>query len=133
MTSSFPLAGGCLCGHVRYQIEQMPVAVGICHCVSCRRSAGAESVAWAVNDADAFSFTRGQPRTFHSSAGVQRTFCSDCGSTLTYRKATNLIDVTLGTLDDPELLQPTKETWCQDRVSWNALNASLAHYDQRTT
>ena len=133
MTATFPLAGGCLCGQIRYQIRRIPNAAGICHCKSCRRAAGAESVAWAVNHADAFAFMEGQPRVFQSSEGVERTHCGDCGSTLTYRKSPDSIDVTLATLDDPESLQPTKETWCRDRVSWNALNDSLAHYDERTT
>jgi hypothetical protein len=132
MTATFLLAGGCLCGHIRYEIKQMPEATGICHCESCRRAAGAESVAWAVNNADAFAFTEGQPRIFRSSEGVERTFCGDCGSTLTYRSSPDSIDVTLATLDDPERLPPTKETWCEDRLSWNALNHDLTQYEQST-
>ena len=131
MAVTLPIVGGCFCGQVRYQITQMPTATGICHCESCRRIAGAESVAWAVNDADAFVFTIGQPRVFRSTNGVERTFCDNCGSTLTYRRdARDLVDVTLATLDDPEVLPPTKETWCRDRVSWNPLNNALAHHER---
>jgi hypothetical protein len=112
----------------------MPAATGICHCRSCRRVAGAESVGWAVNDIDAFVFTAGQPRAFESSSGVERTFCGDCGTTLTYRRdSRRFIDVSLATLDEPELFPPTKETWCQDRVSWNRLNDALAHHERRSS
>jgi hypothetical protein len=133
MTAGFPLEGGCLCGRIRYQIKRSPIATGICHCKSCRRAAGAESVAWAVNRSDAFAFVGIRPRLFQSSEGVERTFCGDCGTTLTYRSSPESIDVTLATLDEPELLPPTKETWCRDRLSWNPLNSALAHHDQRTT
>ena len=131
MTVSLPILGGCFCGRVRYQISRTPSATGICHCTSCRRSAGAQSVGWAVNDTDAFTFTTGHPRVFRSSKSVERTFCDHCGTTLTYRRdSRDLVDVTLGTLDEPELFPPTKETWCSDRVSWDQLDDGLAHHEQ---
>jgi hypothetical protein len=134
MTVSLPIDGGCYCGRIRYRISRMPRATGICHCRSCRRTAGAQSVAWAVNETDAFAFTTGRPHAFRSSDGVERTFCGECGTTLTYRRdSRDLVDVTLATLDDPELLPPTKETWCRDRVSWNQLDESLAHHEQGST
>ena len=134
MTVSLPISGGCFCGRVRYRITRLPTATGICHCKSCRRIAGAESVGWAVNDTSAFTLTKGHPRVFLSSIGVERTFCDRCGTALTYcRDSRDFIDVTLASLDDPELLPPTKETWCRDRVSWNQLNDALAHHEQGST
>jgi len=131
MTTVFPIDGGCLCGRVRYRVARRPSRTGICHCRSCRLATGAESVGWAVSDEDAFAFTRGEPRAFQSSAGVERTFCGDCGTTLTYRReARPFVDVTLATLDDPEVLPPQKETWCQERVSWNPLNRDLVHHER---
>ena len=89
---------------------------------------------WAVNDTGAFAFTKGQPQVFRSSKDVERTFCVNCGTALTYcRDSRNAVDVTLATLDDPELLPPTKETWCRDKVSWNRLNDALVHYEQGST
>ncbi|NKC01942.1 MAG: GFA family protein [Pseudomonadales bacterium] len=130
MAVEFPIFGGCFCGYVKYQISEMPSSVGICHCESCRRIAGAESVGWAVMNKDALSFTEGSTRDFRSSESVERTFCERCGTTLTYhRDGRELIDVTLATLDNPELLQPTKETWCGERVSWNQLNDNLDHFE----
>jgi hypothetical protein len=130
VTATFPINGGCFCGRVKYQLSEMPSSIGICHCQTCRRIAGAESVGWAVINKDAFSFTQGNARGFQSSEGVERTFCDNCGTTITYcRDGRKLVDVTLATLDDPELLQPTKETWCGDRISWNQLNDTLDHYE----
>jgi hypothetical protein len=87
-----------------------------------------------VNETEAFSFTSGHPRAFRSSRDVERTFCEKCGTTLTYRyDARNFIDVTLASLDDPELLAPAKETWCLDRISWNQLNDTLAHHERGST
>ena len=88
-------------------------------------------MAWAVNYSGAFTFTKGEPQIFQSSVGVERSFCGVCGTSLTYRRDTrNPIDVALATLDDPELLSSTKETWCVERMSWNPLNDSLQHYER---
>jgi hypothetical protein len=130
MSLTFPLEGGCHCGEVRYQVAEMPIATAICHCVSCRRIAGADRVAWAVNNDNAFAVTKGEPCVYASSECVERTFCSDCGTTLTYRNSPDSIDVTLASLDDPEALPPTKEVWCQNHLSWNPLNTELEHHDQ---
>lgn len=124
------IEGGCLCRHVRYQISQAPEAAAICHCISCRLAAGAESVAWAVVPIDGFSCTGSELRRYQSSESVERTFCGRCGSTITYQQKPETIDVTLATLDDPESLPPTQEVWCESRLSWNAANPALVQHDQ---
>ena len=123
------VTGVCFCGDVRYAIEGEPKALGICHCESCRRIAGAESVAWAVIPQDAFSVTAGEPTTFRSSANVTRMHCARCGTCLTYRVDDRaFIDVTLGSLDDPETWIPKNETFREEAVSWNALSPDTSHF-----
>ncbi len=39
--------GGCMCGAVRYVGTGKPYNVTHCHCLDCRRSAGAAFVTWA--------------------------------------------------------------------------------------
>lgn len=36
----FPLAGGCACGLIRYQLERAPVLVHCCYCTACQRQTG---------------------------------------------------------------------------------------------
>jgi len=88
--------GGCLCGAIRYRVTSAPTALVVCHCRSCRLSSGAPSLAWAIFRAADFAFTRGAPAMFASSPGVERGFCSRCGTTLTYSGSdrTNVADVT---------------------------------------
>ncbi len=117
-----PLEGGCLCRIVRYRIAAAPVSVSICHCFSCRRAAGAPSVAWAVIPAEGFAFTAGGPARFASSPGVERTHCARCGTSLTFQSATESIDVTVASLDDPEALTPDHEIWLAHRLSWQAVD-----------
>ena len=124
----FPIEGGCYCGKIRYRISAEPIDSAICHCETCRRVAGAESVAWAVCAENSFEVGQGQPSTLLSSEGVERYFCDACGTSLTYKVSPGFIDVTLGSLDNPELIRPRKEVWIGERVSWNPLDESLEHF-----
>jgi len=114
------LAGGCLCGAVRYRAEGGFHHPTLCHCGSCRRAAGAPAVAWISFPRDRFSFTLGAPQTFRSSPDVERTFCARCGTPLTYARddRPEEIDVTTATLDAPERAAPVDHTWVADRLSW---------------
>ncbi|HUO98018.1 MAG TPA: GFA family protein [Rhizomicrobium sp.] len=122
--------GGCLCGAVRYRFSGVPKALSLCHCVSCRRAAGAPAVAWTVVPRAAFSFVSGAPSRFRSSPPVERTFCAACGTPLTYRSDASpaTIDITTASLDRPELFAPTKEIWLDHRIPWMATNPALERY-----
>lgn len=120
------LPGGCLCGAVRYRMHRAPLSAGICHCVTCRRAAGAGSVAWATLPKADFEMT-GEMAVHASSPGILRGFCPTCGTSLTFDDGSETIDVTLASLDDPEAVRPTKEIWLDHRVSWVATDPDLEH------
>ena len=52
-----------------------------------------------------------------------RTFCQDCGTSLTYEstKRTDQVDIITATLDHPESFAPTEDAWDEERLSWVAL------------
>lgn len=125
-----PIDGGCLCGAVRYRATGEPQARSLCHCRSCRKASGAPTVAWVVLRTRDFSFTRGQPVAFESSPGIERTFCGQCGTPLTYqrRNGSSTIDVTTATLDAPDDYAPTKEIWIEHKIAWETLSPETKHY-----
>jgi hypothetical protein len=125
------LTGGCLCGAVRYEARGAPFHPTVCHCSICRRSAGAPMVAWfTVKPAD-FAFTSGQPSTYRSSAKGQRTHCATCGTQLTFKlDALDEIDVTAGSLDDPEAVPPHDHTYTSTQLSWLHLDDGLPRYTE---
>lgn len=125
-----PTEGGCLCKAVRYRVTGKPLARTLCHCRSCRLASGAPSLAWTVFRSADFVVTAGALVSFQSSAGVYRTFCGNCGTSLTYQSAsrTDAIDVTTISLDHPENFAPTMEIWVDHRVPWEPLDGALPHY-----
>jgi hypothetical protein len=124
------IEGGCLCGAIRYRASGSAYGITHCHCRTCRRAGGAPFVTWAGFDRDKFAFTQGQPASHASSPKVLRAFCATCGTALTYQRADvpGSIDVTLGSMDDPEALRPEDHTWTESRLSWIALNDRLPQY-----
>ena len=101
--SGDPHEGGCFCGRVRYRVAGEPLGSAVCHCVSCRRTSGAQSVAWLTFPHRKFSFVHGEPADYRSSDEVSRTFCQSCGTSLTYKhdEEPDSIDVTTASLDRP--------------------------------
>src|SRR5207247_1048172 len=103
--------GGCLCGNVRIVASGLPYRVGLCHCLDCRKHHGALFHASAVFPQDAVTID-GETRDY---AG--RFFCPRCGSSIFARTADE-IEVSLGSLDAPDQLMPTYESWIVRRESW---------------
>src|SRR5262245_51849861 len=128
--ASDALHGGCFCRAIRYVIRGTPRVVAYCHCSMCRRSAGAPVTAWAMFDAGAFEFEQGTPRVHASSPGVERRFCGDCGTPLTYMSdgIPGLVDVTVGSMDRPEALPPQVHVWDGNRIPWVQLADDLPRH-----
>lgn len=114
------VTGGCHCGAVRYIVRAVPDKAVVCHCPDCRRAAGAQSVAWIFLSLENFDITAGTPAEYVSSPGVLRKFCSKCGTTLSREgeKHPGRIDVTIGSLDNPERFPPTRAVYRKHRLSW---------------
>ena len=112
--------GGCLCGAIRYRVTGVPSWSTICHCRACRKASGAPSVGWLTFDRGNFSLLQGVLGRFGSSPGVVRTFCTICGTPLTYATEgrPDDIEVTTVSLDDETKFPPTCEVWVAHKVSW---------------
>ncbi|MCM2462748.1 GFA family protein [Pseudomonas sp. CG7] len=115
--------GGCLCGNVRLEALGRPYRVGLCHCLDCRKHHGALFYAAAVFPQDAVT-VEGETRDY---AG--RFFCPCCGSSL-FARSGDEIEVHLGTLDAPDQLMPTYESWTVRRESWLPAFALTRCYEQ---
>lgn len=113
------LEGGCLCGAVRYRITGAPVMASVCHCALCRRASAASSIAWAMFRKEQVVFDN-PPASYVSSTVGRRSYCPACGTQLSLSASDlpGLIDITIGSLDDPEAIRPTQHYWGTRRVPW---------------
>lgn len=130
--SESALEGGCQCGCVRYRISGAPVMTAMCHCSTCRRANAAPAVAWAMYTEDQVDFVRDKRTQYESSPGCRRGFCTACGSQISFSAAyiPGLIDITIGSLDDPERVAPAFHYWDSRRLSWLHLGDELPRYPE---
>lgn len=122
------LTGRCLCGDVRYTAGAALYAATLCHCESCRRAQGAHAVAWFTVARDSLRFTATAPRIFRSSPGVERAFCAQCGTPISYRNVARAeeVDLTVCSLEPPATIAPADHIWMGDALAWDRPGDGLA-------
>jgi len=113
-------SGGCLCGAVRYRASADPLRVVSCHCGTCRRASGAAFMTFVHFPVGAFEWIGGQPARYRSSTAAERGFCAVCGSTLSMHEAVlaDRVQVSLGSLDRPDLVRPDDHVWTMSQLPW---------------
>jgi hypothetical protein len=84
MTSPTPHSGGCFCGTVQIEVSGEPVAMGYCHCESCRRWSAGPVNAFTLWKPEALKVTRGAGSvgSYNKTALSHRKWCTKCGGHL---------------------------------------------------
>jgi hypothetical protein len=118
------LEGRCCCGFVHYRAGGAPSNETNCHCSLCRRTSGAVFLSWFTVPRTEFRFVGGEPARFQSSEHGTRTFCLRCGTALTFQSTRfpDEVDVTIGSLDEPERVSPKDDTHTDSKVAWVAVD-----------
>lgn len=109
--------GGCQCGSVRFRIEGPLGRASICHCRMCQKHFGSFFGAFVSTKPGQVQWTRTEPAYFQSSVNIDRGFCKNCGTPMTYRYHSGL-DVAIGTFDDRSDLMPTIQLNYGSRLPW---------------
>ena len=126
--------GSCLCGAVTYTITGTIGEITHCHCKACRKAHGSafSSVA-SVQDSDFHLLNKDKLKSYESSIGKHRYFCSNCGSQIyAKRQDTAHIILRLGSLDS-EIDSPEKEhIWVSEKANWYCLNSQLPEREEFT-
>ena len=118
--NSDQITGGCYCGAVRFSTSTPTMHQCNCHCSNCRRAVGAQAIAWITVPLARFKLDEGNPKRFRTETDAWRTFCENCGTSLTYECDDRLgeIDITTGCLDHPERFAPTKDIFPEEKLPW---------------
>ena len=116
------ITGGCLCGKVRYEVNDELFDAHYCHCRKCQKASGAPVIAGAFVSRKAFQLTVGRPKLYKSSPVVERGFCGDCGTYLLYRPLipewSDWMIITIASLDHPESVPPQRHYGVEARINW---------------
>ena len=125
------VTGGCVCGGTRYVLKSRLFALVDCHCIDCRRSAGAPYVTWGSVSREDLVVTKGEPRKIPYANRI-RSFAACCGTHLFFEDNNDsaTIDVTIASLDDPTPFAPQRAIWLEDKLPWVALDESLPSFQK---
>ncbi len=117
-----PLTGGCLCGAIRYRATPDHRDGYYCHCRMCQLAFGNTRAAFINLRKDEVQWLTQPPACFESSRFARRGFCAHCGTPLSFEyHATERMDLSVGSLDDPAALKPVLHFAVESRIAaWHA-------------
>ena len=123
------IKGGCMCGRIRYEINDKPLGSMMCHCSMCQKFSGAPAIAGTTFVAEKVKWTKGAPRFYESSKIAKRGFCPDCGTSLVYQGLigiwTKWTLVFTASVDEPAEYRPTYHMGVESMMPWMEIHDDL--------
>jgi hypothetical protein len=118
MADNLPaVAGGCLCGRVRYEAKPTHREGYYCHCRMCQLAFGNTRAAYINLRKDQVRWLSA-PAYYQSSKIARRGFCGNCGTPLTFEfPDSERMDLSVGSLDDPGAFKPTTHFAVETRIA----------------
>jgi hypothetical protein len=120
-----PLAGGCLCGSVRYEIAEPLEVAAYCHCTRCQRRTGSAAAVSGRIVPGSLRIVQGgeHVQAWEPGDGYAKCFCRLCGGALWSRHPEDheQIWVRLGTFDADPGIRPTYRQYVAYAVPWEPI------------
>lgn len=125
------LHGSCLCGAVRYEVQDAFEYSQCCHCADCRRATGSAFKPFAGIGIGKLKITEGEGRILkYGGAAAHDVHCGVCGSLLfSVVRSGAYAHVTLGTLQDEPSIRPSAHIFVADKAPWHEITDDLPQYD----
>jgi len=126
------LAGECLCGAIRYSVEDSFRYALNCHCSQCRKATGSAFKPFGGIERNKLSVVKGAENlmTFGDERGHDA-HCKSCGSLLySVVREGEYAHVTLGTLMDDPSMRPTAHIFVGSKAPWFTITDALPQYEE---
>jgi hypothetical protein len=127
--------GACFCGAIAAELHGEPFWICYDHDKDCRRAIGSPLNVWVGYRPDDFNLICGAPKTFSKTKGVARTFCADCGTSISYSDEglNDELYIAIGFLDRPERFPPQAHAYWREKLSWLEFFDHLPRIDRNST
>ena len=132
------VAGSCLCGRVRFEIDGPLTPIQLCHATRCRKATGSAFATELAADASHLRWISGEDLVTVFEAPLLRepppyrhAFCRVCGSPLPVRlEGTDFVALHAGVLDgDPET-RPFRHIFVGQSASWHTITDALPQFER---
>lgn len=126
------ITGECFCGEVKYSISGVLRDARSCHCSRCRKAFSCQASAYALVDADKFSWVSGEKllTSYIGKHGFGLQFCSKCGSTLCGVSNNKVHGVTLGCVNGEPQIELGKHIYVGSKASWETIAEGVPQYQE---
>ncbi len=118
MSEEKTYSGSCFCGAVEFMVSGEAVAMGYCHCESCRHCSAGPVNAFTLWKPEAMEITKGEDNilTYNKTENSYRKSCNTCGGhILTDHKPMGLIDVYAAVIPELEF-KPVMHVFYEETV-----------------
>lgn len=116
------LTGECLCGVVKFSVENRFKAFYQCHCKQCQQLTGSAFASNIFTEPDNIEWLSGKDKitTYeHHSREFSKSFCKICGSGIPFRNKTKTsLIVPAGSLNELPDIQPQANIFISEEACW---------------
>ena len=128
------ITGGCLCGAVRFEVEDNFQQLNLCHCDQCQRATGSAHASNLFTHPENIRWTMGKDfvkRFDVPGRVISNAFCSKCGSGLPYvSKTGKSLIVQAGTLNEAFTSNPmVRHIFWSERAAWYDAAAAAERHE----
>jgi hypothetical protein len=129
--------GSCLCGGVRFEVDEIVGPFELCHCTRCRKASGSAFMAAVAVRASGFRMVSGSELVQRFELPVRdeppaysRVFCGRCGCVVPEPEpSTEVFEVAAGLFDDDPGLRPERHIMVEHRSPWYVVADALPQLD----
>lgn len=125
------ITGSCLCRQVRYEIDEPPELMNICHCSMCRKITGSSYGVFAHIHSDKFHWLAGDQLVskYVSSPDHIRAFCPTCGSSVP-NENDDYVCIPAGSFDTDPQVTPSLQIFATSKAPWHCISTEPPAYDE---
>jgi len=118
-----PIAGGCTCGGVRFEVSEPLLDAHYCHCTRCQRRTGTAASVSALVAPGTLGIVAGEDLVDSwdpGDGGWIKSFCSRCGGHLFGTSADDpeLVCIRMGAIDGEPGVRPTAHQFTDYAAVW---------------
>lgn len=128
------IAGSCLCGEVRYELQN-PITMFQCHCTRCRKARGAAHGANLFCRLDDFRWTQGEERVVDYKLPEAKyygvAFCNQCGASVPRAsKERGIVVVPVSGLDTDPGMRPVAHIFVASKAPWFEITDAIQQFPE---
>jgi hypothetical protein len=125
--------GSCLCGTLRYEVEEPFTSMMNCHCSRCRKEHGAPFATFVTTAANGLRWISGEDAvvSYAAAPGGPRRFCRTCGSVAPFAMPEmDIAFIPAGELEEDPGIRPQAHMFAGSKAPWYAITDTLPQYEK---